>query len=223
MRVLSELFGSSPFGPLQRHMKQVYTCVEQVPALFRALEEEDQEGVEEAVRRIYREESAADEIKNDIRDHLPKSIFLPVARRDLLEMLDMQDSVADSAQDVADLVQLRPLRLKEPLKSAARRLVDDAVETCRLATLIADQFDELLEASFGGPESEKVLEMIAAVGEREEQADRAAFKLMSVVLEHEDDVGAVDVIFWLRVVEKLDQMSGFAEKMANRLRLLIAQ
>ena len=43
------------------------------------------------VDEICRLESEADEIKNDIRGHLPKSIFMPVDRRDLLEILILQD------------------------------------------------------------------------------------------------------------------------------------
>ena len=41
------------------------------------MERQDWEAVNAAVEHIYREETAADRIKNDIRDHLPKSIFLP--------------------------------------------------------------------------------------------------------------------------------------------------
>ena len=52
---------------------------------------------------IVRLEHEADEIKHEIRSHLPRRFFMAVERRDMLEILDAQDSIADVAQDIAEL------------------------------------------------------------------------------------------------------------------------
>ena len=38
---------------------------------------------------------------------------MPVDRRDLLEILDLQDSIADTAQDIAGMMVARPMTLPE--------------------------------------------------------------------------------------------------------------
>ena len=95
---IAGLFGRSPFQPTQQHMEAVEKCAAEVIPLFEALLAADGEAVAERKRRIFSLEHEADEIKNQIRAHLPKSFFMPVDRRDLLDLLHAQDSIADTAQ-----------------------------------------------------------------------------------------------------------------------------
>jgi predicted phosphate transport protein (TIGR00153 family) len=100
----ASLFGRSPFKPVQEHMRTVKKCVGQVTKLFEALCAGDHKKVAEIKTKIFELENEADAIKNELRAHLPKSLFMPVDRRDLLEVLDLQDSIADTAQDIAGLL-----------------------------------------------------------------------------------------------------------------------
>ena len=50
--------------------------------------------MEDLARQISKQEHEADIIKNEIRNHLPKSIFLPVSRSDTLSFLKEQDAIA---------------------------------------------------------------------------------------------------------------------------------
>ena len=92
-------------------MRVVVDCVSEVPPLFEALVAGDQAKVEAQKDLIFAKEQAADEIKNQLRGHLPKSILMPVDRRDLLEVLAMQDSIADTAQDIAGLLVERKMEV----------------------------------------------------------------------------------------------------------------
>ena len=94
----ANLFGRSPFKALQQHMRVALACAQDVPVLFESLIAGDREGVIAAKERIFERENEADRIKNEMRIHLPRSMFMPVARQDLLEVLQMQDTIADSAQ-----------------------------------------------------------------------------------------------------------------------------
>ena len=142
------LFGRSPFKPLQEHMRSARKCASQVTKLFEALCEGDQDKIEIIKERIFDLENEADSIKNELRAHLPKSLFMPVDRRDLLEILDLQDSVADTAQDIAGLLVERkmevPEGMRQPLLDMSRRCVD----ACDQATRIIECLDELVETGF---------------------------------------------------------------------------
>ena len=75
---IASLFGSSPFKPLQEHMRIVNECVAEVPGLFEALIAGDEAAVTQSKDKIFQKENDADEMKNQLRAHLPKSLFMPV-------------------------------------------------------------------------------------------------------------------------------------------------
>ncbi len=87
MLTILSLFGRSPFAPLQSHMESVARCVHLLPILCEAIEKQDQVQIERIYDEISAIEHQADVIKNDIRNHLPKSLFLPIDRGNLLEIL----------------------------------------------------------------------------------------------------------------------------------------
>ena len=102
MRAILSLFAKSPFEPMKAHMEKAHECAKRIEPLFAAVLSKDQEAVKKIADEISRLESEADEIKHDIRNHLPKSLFLPIDRRDLLEILHIQDAIADIAQAIED-------------------------------------------------------------------------------------------------------------------------
>ncbi len=83
-RTIFELFAKSPFGPLQDHMRKVMECVNMVPGLFHALEEGDEDTLQDLIEAIKEAEHQADILKNQIRGDVPKTVFTPVDRKDLL-------------------------------------------------------------------------------------------------------------------------------------------
>src|SRR5277367_4751525 len=122
---IARLFGKSPFAPLQNHMQKVSLCMKKLSSLFDSLHKIDAEKIEKSVNELSELEHEADLTKNDIRNHLPKSLFLPIDRAHFLEILSVQDSIADKAEDVGILLTLRPLEsfrdFQEDLKALFRK------------------------------------------------------------------------------------------------------
>lgn len=114
------LFRRSPFKPMQEHIRVVRRCAGEVPSLIEAMVAGDRDAVEAAKDKIFILEKAADEIKNQLRSHLPASLLMPVDRRDLLEILHLQDAIADTAQDIAGLLVIRPLDVPPDLAAPLR-------------------------------------------------------------------------------------------------------
>ena len=75
MRTILSMFAKSPFKPLVSHIDKVNECVNQIIPLFEAFQSEDYNKVEEISEHISTVEHKADKIKDDIREHLPQSIF----------------------------------------------------------------------------------------------------------------------------------------------------
>ena len=139
------LFGQSPFKPLQEHMRVVVQCANEVPRLFEALQSGDQAQLTTIRDRIFALESEADDIKNQMRAHLPRSLFMPVDRRDLLEILDLQDSIADTAQDIAGMLVVRKMEFPEPMQQPLLALTRRCVDACDQMAAIMEELGIDLE------------------------------------------------------------------------------
>ncbi len=220
---LANLFGRSPIKPMQEHIKVVNRCAGEVPGLFEALCAGDQAKVVEIKDQIFALEQEADDIKNELRAHLPKSLLMPMDRRDLLEVLDMQDSIADTAQDIAGLLVERtmevPDSLKEPLLGLARRCVD----ACDKAGEVIGELDELVETGFRGRESERVAVMVEELNSIEDDTDQMGMDLTHLLFAQEDEMKPVSVMFWYQLIQWIGDLADYAEKVGNRLRLLLAR
>ena len=84
---IARLFGKSPFAPLQTHMKKVTLCIEKLTSMIDALPKSDMDKIEKLSKELSVLEHEADITKNDIRNHLPKSLFLPIDRSHFLDIL----------------------------------------------------------------------------------------------------------------------------------------
>ena len=223
MSPVLKMFGQSPFKPLQEHMRLVADCANQVPGLFEAVHDADKDKVEIIRQQIYGLENDADSIKNEMRGHLPKSMFMPVDRRDLLEILDLQDSIADTAQDIAGMMVVRSMKLPEPVHKPIMTLTRRCVDACNQLAKIMEEMDELVETGFRGPEADKVMHMIDDLNKIETDTDVQAIVVMRLLFEHEDDIGLVSTIMWDRVIHWIGDLANFAERAGNRHRLLLAR
>jgi predicted phosphate transport protein (TIGR00153 family) len=219
----TSLFGRSPFKPMQEHMRTVKKCIAQLPKLFEALCDDDRKRLEAVKDKIFDLENDADIIKNELRAHLPKSLFMPVDRRDLLEVLDLQDSIADTAQDIAGLLVERKMEVAKGMREPLLNLVQRSVDACDQATRIIERLDELVETGFRGRDSEAVIEMVEQLNKIESDTDQMGLELSRSLFAHEDDMKPVSVVFWYNLIIMIGEVADYSEKVGNRLRLLLAR
>ncbi len=218
---IAKLFGKSPFAPLQTHMDRVASCVGQLPSLFKAIGDGDEKALLKAAEQISRLEHEADLTKNDIRTHLPKSLFLPVDRSALLEILSLQDSLADQAQRMAQLACLYPLPMLEELRDGFVRFCQKNVEAFWLAREVVKELDELLECSFGGIEAEKVKGMVDQIAFFEYEADQIEYMLKRSIYQAGEQMAQAAFHLWLALIAEISKLSHLAEKLGNRIRMLL--
>ncbi len=93
--------------------------------------------------------------------------------------------------------------------------------TCEQSEKIINELDELVETGFAGREVGRVEEMITTLSKTESDSDARAESLHRQIFGMEDDLG-VGTVFWWELVKQIAHMADFAERVGNRLRLLIA-
>jgi len=222
MRNILPIFGRSPFRPFQGHMEAVQKTLAQLKPLFTAFLEGDEAKTTEVRKAIMKLEHEADIAKNDIRDHLPRTYFMPVDRRDLLSLLHEQDKIADRCEDIAIVLTLRkPLPFPAELKDRLFALIDRVVQTCETGSKIIDELDELLESSFGGVEADRVTNLINKVSQQEHEVDKAIYTLAQEIFKHEDAIGVTALGLWQKILELLGGLANAAEGIGDQLRLMM--
>jgi uncharacterized protein len=212
MRNIISVFGRSPFVPLQMHMEKVVECVEQVPIVLEAYRQGDTEKVASLADKISKLEHKADKIKHDIRNNLPRGLFMPVDRSKLLKILSLQDGIANRAENMAVLLTFKQAKCFDEFDTAFDTFMNKCLETFNLSRNIIELLDELLETGFGGIEANKVHELIDKVALKEHEADVSQRELLRLLLSYEDNMPYGDFFLWTRVIQ---QVSGIADRADN--------
>lgn len=221
MRSFLNLFGRSPFTPLQTHMEDVAICVHLLPKLFNALEQGDFSEVEKIATAISESEHQADVTKNDIRNHLPKSLFMPIDRSQLLEILSLQDHIANSAEDIAVCTTLKSIVMPTEFRSDFSDYLKKIIECFDGAQKVIRELHELLESSFGGIEAEKVKAMVEDVAYKEHESELVERRLLKMLFANKESLDFPTFILWERVIEALASIANLSEKLANRVRMTL--
>ena len=84
-------------------MRTVFSCIMLLPALFDAVYRKDREGLIDIAKQIDKLETEADKIKSRYRHHMPKTLLLPVDRKDLLSLINEQDSISDGVEKISQI------------------------------------------------------------------------------------------------------------------------
>jgi predicted phosphate transport protein (TIGR00153 family) len=220
--VLANIFGSSPVQPLETHINVAYQCAKQLRAFFAATIDGDWDAAEKVRDEIENLEHEADNIKKEIRLHLPRSLFMPVPREDLLELLLVQDKIANRTKDVSGLVLGRKLTIPPQLSEQFIEFVDRNVDAAKQARKSVRELDELFVAGFRGAEVELVAGMIEELDQIETDTDDKQAALRGALFSIEKSLDPIDAIFTYQVIELTGEIADMAERVGRRLELLLS-
>lgn len=220
---LSGIFGASPVRPLQHHMQEIVACVKELEPFVDAVLAGDETARDAHHARIIDLEHAADALKKDLRLHLPTSLFMPIDRRDVLELLTMQDRVAGAVRDVAGVFVGRRMSLPDNMKSGYRELVATCISACEQAHAAISELDELIETGFDKSERDRIGELLADLDATEHETDEQAIALGQALFEQEAELPPVNVMFLYRVLDKTAAIADRAQRVGSRLQLMLAR
>ncbi|MEJ2153140.1 MAG: TIGR00153 family protein [Gemmatimonadota bacterium] len=222
VHAIAELFGRSPFGPLVHHTQKVHECVREVKPLVEAFLRGEYDEVERLYDRISDLEHEADNIKRDIRTHLPKSLYLPVNRADMLKYLKEQDAIADTAEDIAVLLTIRRTEIPVALHDEILLLTDKVIETSDLLVKAASELERLQASVFGGKGAQQVSDQIAQVNQGEYEADKVQTQLSRHLYQVEDDLDPISAYFVMKLFRLLGEIANHAENTGDSLDMMLS-
>ena len=220
--VLANIFGRSPVQPLEKHIEVAFRCAKKLRPFFTAAVKGNWERAISYRNEIEELEHKADDLKKQIRLHLPKSLFMPVPREDLLELLLVQDMIANRTKDVSGLVLGRKLRVPASISKQFLEFVDRNIDAAKQARKSVRELDELFTSGFRGAEVNLVQELIEELDRIETDTDEKQAELRAALYEIEDTLKPVDAVFMYQVIELTGEIADMAERVGRRLELLLS-
>ncbi len=220
--MLANIFGTSPVRPLEQHMDIVYRCAKKLKPFVNAVIRRDLKRMAEVRSQIEALEHEADNLKKNIRLNMPKSLFMPVPREDLLELLLVQDKIANKTKDVSGVIMGRKMKVPKAIAAQFLEFVDSNIDAAKQARKSVRELDELFTAGFKGAEVTLVAELIEELDEIETHTDEQQTRIRSALFEIEKTLDPIDAMFLYEVIEITGEIADMAERVGRRLELLLS-
>jgi predicted phosphate transport protein (TIGR00153 family) len=220
---LSGIFGNSPVRPLQEHMEKIVACVSELTPFTKAVLKHDEQGLAIHHQNIVTMENEADALKKDLRLRLPSSLFMPIDRRDVLEVLTMQDMVAGSARDVAGLIAGRNMVIPKTLAKGYKKLIKKSIDACKQAYVAICELDELIETGFGKVERKRVGRLLIKLDVTEQITDELQVVLRNELFKLENELHPVNIMFLYKIIDLTGNIADRAQRVGSRLQLMLAR
>ncbi len=216
------MFARSPIRPLQKHMAKVNACAAKLDPFFTAVLDDNWGTATSLQTEIVALENEADDLKLDLRMHLPRGLFLPVPRGDILSLLSKQDNIANCAKDVAGIVLGRHMSLPKTLADCFMTYIRRCIDATQQASKAINELDELLETGFRGKEVGLVERMIQKLNDIEHDTDKIQIELRRQLFAIENELSPIDVMFLYRIIETIGNIADMAEQAGGQLLILVA-
>ena len=189
---------------------------------FEAVMAEDWEEVDRLYNHIAVLEDRGDALKREIRLNLPRSLFLPFSRNNLLDVLQVQDRIANRTKDVAGLILGRRMTFPATMHDELKNYVHATTDAVRLANEAMEELNDLIVTGFSGQEIQFVEKILERLHRAESHSDECQIKIRRTIFEQESKMNPVDVMFMYDIIKLIGKIADDAQTVGNRMMYLIA-
>lgn len=220
---LVQAMPESPFKVLMAHFDRCCMSVKKLKEMIDLYTKGDFTEASSVSVDISRLEHEADEIKRHLRATIPRLIFMPISKQDVLDILASNERIADSAQDVAQILGMRETSLPEEIHPLLERFVGHVVDSVQALRDMMEHLDKVLESTFARVETQEVIEMGHHVHEHEYKADSAGKGLSKVIYGLEGRESPLACFHMMRFIDVLDQVADNAENAALKIVIVVSK
>lgn len=215
----------SPFDGLYEHAAKVQECVQALVQTVDAFAAGDHDAAHAAAMRVSSLEFEADQIKSNIRNHLPPNVRMPVEKNMFLQALSEQDRILDEAEDAAIWLSMRKTEIDDTIATGIKALLTKVIETVSAYERAVANLKDLVETGFVKREREEEKKLIHRVHELEHETDVLSRDLSRHLLapETEERLGPIAVYHLLKLTLQISKIADHAENAGDRLRAMLSR
>lgn len=220
---LLETLPSSPYKMLDEHFKKVCKATRKVDKMVKLYLEGNFTEASSVSVEISRLEQEADELKRNLRKSIPRKIFMPISKEDLLDVLRSNERIIDTCQDVAQLLDMRETRVPDELHPLYERFLGHIIDAVDSLRDMMNLLGKVLESAFAKVETNEVIGLGHLVHEHEYKADSVNKQLSKAIYDLEDQESPMALFHMMKFSDVLDSIADHAENAANSLVLVVSK
>ncbi len=213
-------FTRSPFDGLLEHATKVKQCTAALQKAMEAYTRGEYEEFQALAKKVSKLEEEADWIKGNIRNHLPRGIWMPVGKVNFLMALKEQDAILDFAEDAVVWLSFRQTAIPEELKERFLGHLSKVVDTVTILEQVMENVKKLVTSPRRG-DREICKERLKEVHHKEWEADQVERRLALDLFNNNLD--PVSLFHLLKVVDLIGSIANHAENVGDRIRVMLAR
>jgi predicted phosphate transport protein (TIGR00153 family) len=207
-----ETLDSTPLDMFYEHAKAVEKTVEHMlTAVTVASQGKD---ASKHIEATIAAELDADNIKNNLRNHIGTGVRIAIGRDTFFQMLSRQDRIADYAQNVAEQISFRELMVDDQARENLKAMAESVHKTILKYSETVDQLNILAQSGFAPKQMAVLKELVLEVNILENDTDGFENKAAAYVFSEGDDK-PLAAMHMYRILQRLDDVANAAEKAAN--------
>ena len=139
-----------------------------------------------------------------------------------MELMQVQDEIANRARDVSGLALGRRMELPTSIQKEFLSFVSRNVDAAKKARKSIRELDELYESGFRGAEVEVVESLVHEMDQIEDDTDVMQVEIRAKLFLIEDTLPPVNVMFLYRIIELTGDIADVADRIGRRIQVLLS-
>lgn len=217
------MLADSPFSGLQEHMSLGNQATSELENFLKAISQSDWNTAAECREKIVKLENQADDIKNTIRNNLPKSLFMSVSRQDLLDLVFTMDGIPNAAKDISGVMIGRKMELPKEVAEDFMSCSKAAIKAANQASDAIRKVDDMQKRGFGSHDASVLSELVIELEQIEKENDELEIALRNKFFEHEKQYDPVEVMFFYDVINKIGSLADISQTVGHLLVRLVSK
>lgn len=202
-------------------MRIASECAACLPDAMQSCFRNDSKALQEISQTVSELAADADRLLEELRQHLPDTRGIPFERRDLFDVLEVQDTSVSRMQKITRLLLDLPMDVPRDLRKPLVRLVERCVASIEVAYEIVKSIEKVVEASFKGAQVDAVRQLARDVVAIGNEVDDLSSDISRALFAQCREMDPLAVVFLFQLVGWMEDLASCAEKLAIRSQLLL--
>lgn len=209
----------SPLSGLLIHYALVEKGVALIPEAVASYSAAKYKRFSELQETVDKIEEKADAAKRSIRNHMPKSLFMPVDRTLFFTLTRSQDNILDRGQDALNWLAMNHIKIPKIIKADLKSYLQDVMAS---VTILRTPLEQVVEMVGGGTlDREEIKEHCRAVLRNHEKVSAEKRRIIAKL--YSSDEPFKDTYQLLKFIEEMADVSHNTERCSDMLRAMIAK
>ncbi|MBU1050140.1 DUF47 family protein [Candidatus Bipolaricaulota bacterium] len=172
----------------------------------------DLEKADKLALETHRSEGRADDVRRRVEAQLLSGALMPMSRRDILQLVDQVDRLANAAEDALDHLLIQQIKIPDMMQSA---ILEISAKTELIFAHVKDAIANLFKTM------EAALKHTVAIERIEGEIDHIERKILKKVFEQD-----IDLAHKLQInsfISSIVELSDRAEDLSDHIELMVAQ